>query len=990
MNPARLVTGPVARLGAAVQNGLEVVRFGGLDTGEEHAPYDVAASGHHYRLRRYFAGDGPATGRPAALLVPPMMLAAEVWDVAPASSAVRSLHALGIDPWVVDFGAPDKETGGLERTLTDHVLAVSDAVEAARRILGRDVHLAGYSQGGMFCYQTAAYRRSDGIASLVCFGSPVDTHHAIPFGLPAEFVARAAGVVADSALARQALPAWASRIGFRLLDPVKSVRNRVEFLLQLHDRERLLPRESQRRFLDNEGWVAWAGPAIAELLKQFVVHNRMLSGGFVIGDRLVTLADISSPVLAFVGEVDDIAPPPAVRAVTHAAPNADIYEVTLRAGHFGLVVGSTSNQVTWPTTAAWLHWREGTGERPENVAPMEFDPDEQPEHGGAAARLAYGLEIAGGAGAGATRVVMTAANRTARTVRTLAAEAAGQLPRLMRLEQIQPRTRISMGLLLDEAGRRAPEDVCFIFEGRAHTQAEANRRIDNVVRGLLSIGVRQGEHVGVLMRTRPSMLMLVSALNRLGAVTVLLRPDGDHRRELRLGQVARLISDPDHAKVALVAARQAGLDPVYVLGGGPEPRDLGPGVVDLERIDPEAVVPPAWYRPDPGRARDLAFILFSGAGADTQAKRITNHRWALSAFGTASSAALGPADTIYSLTPLHHASGLMTSIGGAVAGGARVAFATSFDVDTFWNEVRRYGVTVVSYTWTSLLPLLDAPPHTRERHHPIRLFLGSGMPRGLWQRLTARFSPARVLEFYASTEGDAVLVNLTGAKPGSKGRRLPGSAAVRIAAYDLDAARLVVDDRGYAVRCETGEVGMLLARVRDKAEAVTGTPLRGVFARDDIWQATGDLFRRDEDGDFWLVDSVSALVRTRHGVVPAFPVQDALGDLAQVDLAVLYGLPSGEADGDAQLAAAAVTLRPGSRLTADDVTAALADLPSHECPDLVHVVPDIPVTTWHRPATHELRAAGLPRPGRTAWRHDARRGRYVPLTAAARADLAGG
>jgi putative long chain acyl-CoA synthase len=151
MNPARLVTGPVARLGAAVQNGLEVVRFGGLDTGEEHAPYDVAASGHNYRLRRYFTGDGPATGRPAALLVPPMMLAAEVWDVAPASSAVRSLHALGIDPWVVDFGAPDKETGGLERTLTDHVLAVSDAVEAARRILGRDVHLAGYSQGGMFC-----------------------------------------------------------------------------------------------------------------------------------------------------------------------------------------------------------------------------------------------------------------------------------------------------------------------------------------------------------------------------------------------------------------------------------------------------------------------------------------------------------------------------------------------------------------------------------------------------------------------------------------------------------------------------------------------------------------------------------------------------------------------------------------------------------------------------------------------------------------------
>ena len=51
--------------------------------------------------------------------------------------------------------------------------------------------------------------------------------------------------------------------------------------------------------------------------------------------------------------------------------------------------------------------------------------------------------------------------------------------------------------------------------------------------------------------------------------------------------------------------------------------------------------------------------------------RITNGRWALSAFGTASSAALSARDTVYSVTPLYHPSGLMMSVGGAVAGGAR-------------------------------------------------------------------------------------------------------------------------------------------------------------------------------------------------------------------------------------------------------------------------------------------------------------------------------
>ena len=129
------------------------------------------------------------------------------------------------------------------------------------------------------------------------------------------------------------------------------------------------------------------------------------------------------------------------------------------------------------------------------------------------------------------------------------------------------------------------------------------------------------------------------------------------------------------------------------------------------------------------------------------------------------------------------------SVGGAVAGGARLAVASEFEPAIFWDEIRRYGATVVSYTWAMLDEIAEAPPNPGEQHHPVRLFMGSGMPRGLWRRVQRRFAPARVLEFYASTEGDAVLVNLTGEKPGCKGRPLPGSAEVRIAAYDAEARR---------------------------------------------------------------------------------------------------------------------------------------------------------------------------------------------------------
>jgi putative long chain acyl-CoA synthase len=956
---ADYITRPAARLGAAAQNALEVARFGGLETDEEATPYEVVAEQRMYKLRRYFA-DAPASG-PPVLLVPPMMLAADVYDVSPSASGVGTLHEHGVDAWVVDFGSPEHIEGGLERTLTDHVVAVSDAVDRVRAITGRDVHLGGYSQGGMFCYQTAAYRRNEGLASLITFGAPVDTLGALPFGIPEDLAVRGASFLADNVLARYALPAWASRTGFRLLDPVKSLRQQIEFVLALHDREALLPRERQRQFLEQRGWVAWPGPALADFISQFVAHNRMLSGGFVIEDRLVTLADLTLPVLTVVGEVDEIAPPRAVRAVTRAAPRADIHELTLRAGHFGLVVGSTASRTTWPTVAGWTKWCDDGEPMPDSV--RQVDPDEPEPAPAVGTRVGVGLELAAGVGLGVARSVISTATRAVGMAKLVTDEASRQIPRLARLERVQPQTRISRALLLDEQAAKAPDDVSFLFEDRAYTQVAVKERIDNVVKGLLSLGVRQGEHVGVLMNTRPSALTVVAALNRLGAIGVLMRPDGDTVRELEFGQCQRVIADPELAG----AARDAGAPSVLVLGGGGEPRALGPGFIDMERIDPAEVSAPAWYRPNPGRAGELAFVLFTGEGERTQANRITNGRWALSAFGTASSAALTSSDTVYAVTPIYHASALLMSVGGAVAGGARLAIATGFEPEAFWDEARRYGVTVASYTWTMLRALVERPQDPSERGHSIRLFIGAGMPRGLWREVDTRFAPARVLEFYTSNEGETVLVNLTGAKPGCEGRPLPGSAEVRIAAYEVQDGRLLEGPDGFAIEVPRGETGMLLARERRGSASLTDSPLRGVFERDDAWVQTGDLFRQDEDGDFWLVDDVRAIIRTAHGLVPALPIQEALGDIDAVDLAVAYGVRDARG---AELAIAALTQRTRSKLTPADIARAVAELGPDERPDIVHVVAEIPLTTWYRPRPGPLSEAGMPRAGRRAWYRD--------------------
>lgn len=978
------VTKPVERLLATAQNGLEVLRLGGLETGAVASPFQIVESVPMYRLRRYFPPDTrPGAAQPGepVLMVHPMMMSPNMFDVTKEDGAVGILHAAGLDPWVIDFGEPDKVEGGMRRTLTDHIVALSDAVDTVKKTTGKDVHLAGYSQGGMWAYQVAAYRKSKDLASIIAFGSPVDTLAALPMNLPPNLAAVGADFMAEHVFNHLDIQGWMARIGFQMMDPLKTAKARLDFLMQLHDREALLPREQQRRFLDSEGWIAWSGPAIAELLKQFIAHNRMMTGGFAINGQLVTLADITCPVLAFVGEVDDIGQPAAVRGIRDAAPDAEVYETLLRAGHFGLVVGSKAATITWPTVAAWVLWLSGQGPRPETVAPMVPHDEGAGESGvPLAARLVAGV---GGASEVALAVVKTAADAVVtanRSIRTIAVETARTLPRLTRLGQVNDHTRISLGRILSEQSRNTPDGEFLLFDGRVHTYEAVDRRIDNVVRGLIAVGVRQGDRVGVLMETRPSALVAIAALSRLGAVAVLMPPDGDLAEATRIGCIGELITDPTHLDAACRLPVQ-----VLVLGGG-EARDLrlpaDADVIDMEQIDPDEVDLPGWYRPNPGLARDRAFVAFSTAGGELVAKEINNFRWALSAFGTASTAALDRNDTVYCLTPLHHQSGLLVALGGAVVGGARIALSRGLRPDTFVNEIRQYGVTVVSYTWAMIGEVIDDPAFVLQGNHPVRLFIGSGMPTGLWQRVTDAFAPARVVEFFATADGQAVLANVAGAKIGAKGRPLPGGGQVQLAAYDPDEDLILEDERGFVRVPGVNEVGVLLAQPRGPIDPAAPVK-RGVFAPADTWVSTESLFRRDADGDYWLVGNRNLVIRTDRGAVYAEPITDAISMIDAVDLAVTYGISTG----GRQLAVTALTLRPGATITPADLGDAVDDLAVGLPPDLIHVVRELPLSTVYRPESAALRAAGVPKPGRQSWYRDAKTGRYERLTAAVRATL---
>ena len=110
----------------------------------------------------------------------------------------------------------------------------------------------------------------------------------------------------------------------------------------------MLPREQQRRFLEREGWIAWSGPAISELLKQFIAHNRMMTGGFAINGQRASSTNILLDGAAnndeFTASIGEPVPLDAVQELSIISSNFSAQYGRATGGIVNVVTKAGSNQ----------------------------------------------------------------------------------------------------------------------------------------------------------------------------------------------------------------------------------------------------------------------------------------------------------------------------------------------------------------------------------------------------------------------------------------------------------------------------------------------------------------------------------------------------------------------------------------------------------------------------------------------------------------------
>ncbi|MGB6356050.1 MAG: AMP-binding protein, partial [Steroidobacteraceae bacterium] len=355
-----------------------------------------------------------------------------------------------------------------------------------------------------------------------------------------------------------------------------------------------------------------------------------------------------------------------------------------------------------------------------------------------------------------------------------------------------------------------------------------------------------------------------------------------------------------------------------------------------------------------------------------------------------------PTDRMFNCLPLYHSVGGVVATGATLAAGGAVVIRPRFSASDFWRDVRDERCTLFQYIGELCRYLNNAPHQDIETQHSLRIACGNGLRPEVWEAFQSRFKIPRILEYYASTEGNFSLYNCEG-RPGAIGK-IPSFLAHRLPVallrFDVEKGEPRRNAEGFCERCGPNEVGEAAGLIPDAGKELAGRfegyadaqasarkVLRNVFKEGDSWYRTGDLMRRDERGFYYFVDRVGETYRWKGENVSTAEVLSALTAARGVLDGVVYGAAVPRTDGRAGMAALIVD-------AAFDLAAFRADvaqrLPAYARPVFLRLLRTLEATGTFKPRKQELADAGFD-PARIEdplYFDDPRSQAYVPLDAA--------
>jgi long-chain acyl-CoA synthetase len=433
------------------------------------------------------------------------------------------------------------------------------------------------------------------------------------------------------------------------------------------------------------------------------------------------------------------------------------------------------------------------------------------------------------------------------------------------------------------AAARAPERTAIVAGGQRLSYGALDAAADALAAGLQELGLARGERVAVVAPSSAEAAIAIYGTLRAGGAFVPVNPTiKEDKLGYVLGHCEAAVVVCDARLAELVAAARAHAPSVrHVIATGP-----GEGGLSLDALLAE--------RRGAGGGGgaleiDLAAIIYtSGSTGDPKGVTLTHRNMRFTAGSLVEYLELTGEDRILCVLPLSFDYGLYQLLMAVHVGATLVlerGFAFPGRVVELLERERVTGLPGVP----TIFQVLTSLQGLAERELPHLRYLtntGAALSTATIEAIRRTFPRARLYSMYGLTECKRVCYlppEQLDVRPTSVGVAIPGTE-VRV-------------ERADGSEAAPGEVGELTVRGPHVMQGYWNDPAATAERlRPGRWPwervlATGDLFRRDEEGYLYFVGRTDDIIKSRGEKVAPREVEEALHDAPGVHAAAVVGMP---------------------------------------------------------------------------------------------------
>lgn len=450
---------------------------------------------------------------------------------------------------------------------------------------------------------------------------------------------------------------------------------------------------------------------------------------------------------------------------------------------------------------------------------------------------------------------------------------------------------LTVGRLLRLAAESRPQAPALHFDDQTLTHGELNAWGNRIGNGLLSLGLKKGDRLGVMLPNSPLYVAIAYGAAKAGIALILLNyrfTGSEIAYHLGDAQARAIVFDPKFdAAVAQARQQLPALIAISADATTPQPAATATassqdGAVTLDSLcAQQSAAEPAVDV----RETDLLVLQYTSGTTGHPKGAIITHRnrslaflhWPL-IFGYTGD------DILLHTGPFHHSAPFGMVLCQLCLGG-QVVVMPRFDAAEALALIERKRVTwsfMVPAMYNSLFKLLGDGGAHHELSSLKRLLSGaSPLPTPVKERILQAFPNAGLFEFYGATEAGTISV----LRPEDQ-RRKQRCVGKPVFGSEIK----VVDAHGAPVA--VGEVGEILLKTPSLFDGYHNAPEKTATAlRADGWCTLGDLGRLDDEGYLYIVDRLKDVIKS--GGVNIYPseIEEAVLTHPDVLEAAVIGIP---------------------------------------------------------------------------------------------------